>query len=50
MASEHLYWDHASVLAQIGVLEAKTPGVAGAGSARTLLDPHLLSSGALTRS
>jgi len=49
MASEHLYWDHASVLAQVGVLAADTPGVAGAGSARTLLDPTLLSSAPLTR-
>jgi carboxymethylenebutenolidase len=37
IASEHLYWDHAGVLAQVGVLDpAKTP-VKGVESARTLL-------------
>lgn len=38
IASEHLYWDHASVLAQLGVLDsAKTP-IKGIESARTLLE------------
>jgi carboxymethylenebutenolidase len=37
IASEHVYWDHASVLAQVGVLDpAKTP-VKGVESAHTLL-------------
>jgi hypothetical protein len=37
IASEHLYWDHASVLAQLGILDpAKTP-VKALESPRTLL-------------
>jgi carboxymethylenebutenolidase len=37
IASEHVYWDHAGVLAQVGVLDpAKTP-VKGVESVRTLL-------------
>jgi carboxymethylenebutenolidase len=38
IASEHLYWDHASVLAQLGVIDPATVPVKGAESARTLLD------------
>ena len=38
IASEHLYWDHASVLAQLGVLDPRNVPVKGAESARTLLD------------
>ena len=38
IASEHLYWDHASVLAQLGVLDPRRVPVKGAESARTLLD------------
>lgn len=37
IASEHLYWDHASVLAQIGVIDRTRVPVQGAESARTLL-------------
>ena len=36
--SEHLYWDHASVLAQLGVIDPARIPVKGAESARTLLD------------
>ncbi len=39
IAHEHLYWDHASVLVQLGLLDAATPSVVGAEAARTLLDP-----------
>ena len=40
--NEHIYWDQASVLVQIGLLDpAKTPVVAGAETARKLLDPSL---------
>jgi carboxymethylenebutenolidase len=38
VASEHLYWDHASVLAQLGILDPAKVPVKGAESARTLLD------------
>jgi carboxymethylenebutenolidase len=38
IASEHLYWDHASVLAQLGVVDPATVPVKGVESARTLLD------------
>lgn len=36
---EHLYWDQASVLAQIGVLPSAGLPVLAAGQARALLDP-----------
>jgi carboxymethylenebutenolidase len=39
IASEHLHWDQASVLAQLGLLDAATPGVRGAEVAHLLLDP-----------
>jgi carboxymethylenebutenolidase len=38
IASEHLYWDHASVLAQVGVMDPGTVPVKGVESARTLLE------------
>jgi carboxymethylenebutenolidase len=37
IASEHLYWDHASILAQLGVIDRTQVPVQGAESARTLL-------------
>ena len=37
IAHEHLYWDHASILAQIGVIDPAQVPVQGAESARTLL-------------
>jgi carboxymethylenebutenolidase len=37
IASEHLYWDHGSILAQLGVIDATKVPVLGAESARTLL-------------
>ncbi len=40
--NEHIYWDQASVLVQIGLLDPKTTSaVAGAETARKLLDPSL---------
>ena len=39
MASEHLFWDQGSVLAQLGVIDGATPGLYGAEAARTLLNP-----------
>src|SRR5215475_11934214 len=38
MAHEHLYWDQASVLAQLGLLERGGLPVVGAESARSVLD------------
>jgi carboxymethylenebutenolidase len=38
IASEHLYWDHASVLAQLGVIDPAKLPVKGVESARTLLE------------
>ena len=37
--SEHIYWDQASVLAQIGVLAVSGLPVMAAGQAKALLDP-----------
>jgi len=41
LASEHIYWDQASVLVQIGLIDAATLPVAGVESARKVLDPTL---------
>jgi len=39
VASEHIYWDQASVLVQIGLLPSSGLPVLGAGQAKALLDP-----------
>jgi carboxymethylenebutenolidase len=39
LAHEHIYWDQASVLVQLGLLDPKTLPVAGAESAAKVLDP-----------
>src|SRR5437879_4269199 len=41
LAHEHIYWDQASVLAQIGLIDAAILPVAGVESARKVLDPSL---------
>ena len=41
VAHEHIYWDQASVLVQIGLLDPASLPVAGADSAKKALDPHL---------
>lgn len=41
LAHEHIYWDQASVLVQLGLLEATTLPVAGIESARKVLDSSL---------
>jgi carboxymethylenebutenolidase len=41
LAHEHIYWDQASVLVQIGLLDPTGLPVAGAMTARKALDPHL---------
>lgn len=41
LAHEHIYWDQASVLVQLGLLDANMLPVAGVESARKALDPSL---------
>jgi carboxymethylenebutenolidase len=41
LAHEHIYWDQASVLVQLGLIEVAKLPVAGAESARKVLDPTL---------
>ena len=41
VAHEHIYWDQASVLAQIGLLDPTGLPVTGAEQAEQLLDPTL---------
>ncbi|MGH9767416.1 MAG: dienelactone hydrolase family protein [Blastocatellia bacterium] len=41
LAHEHIYWDQASVLAQLGLLDASRLPVAGVESAEKVLDPSL---------
>jgi carboxymethylenebutenolidase len=41
VAHEHIYWDQASVLVQLGLLDPAGLPVCGADSARKVLDPEL---------
>jgi carboxymethylenebutenolidase len=41
LAHEHIYWDQASVLAQLGLIDAATLPVCGADTAWKALDPSL---------
>ena len=41
VSHEHIYWDQASVLVQIGLLDPKGLPVVGAEGARKVLNPHL---------
>ena len=41
LAHEHIYWDQASVLVQLGLLDSKKLPVSGAESARKVLDPAM---------
>ena len=41
LAHEHIYWDQASVLVQLGLLDGARLPVCGAESARKVLDPQL---------
>jgi carboxymethylenebutenolidase len=43
LVHEHIYWDQASVLAQVGLLDASRLPVAGAEAARKVMDPSLTS-------
>lgn len=49
LAHEHIYWDQASVLVQLGLLDAARLPVSGAESAHKILDPHLPSNGLIRR-
>lgn len=47
---EHIYWDQASVLAQVGLLDEAELPVLGARQARKVLDPSLPSNALIDRS
>ena len=49
LAHEHIYWDQASVLVQLGLLDASRLPVAGVETARKVLDPGLPSNELMTR-
>ena len=50
LAHEHIYWDQASVLVQLGLLEPGNLPVAGIESARKAMDPRLASNELIDRS
>jgi carboxymethylenebutenolidase len=41
VVSEHIYWDQASLLAQVGMLDATNLPIAGSGQAHALVDPEV---------
>ncbi|MGA8399138.1 MAG: ester cyclase [Stellaceae bacterium] len=49
LAHEHIYWDQASVLAQLGLIDAGKLPVAAADSARKVLDPTLAANALIRR-
>jgi carboxymethylenebutenolidase len=49
VAHEHIYWDQASVLVQVGLLEPKGLPVAGAETARKVVDKSQPSNALMTR-
>jgi len=49
LAHEHIYWDQASVLAQLGLIDASTLPVAGVESAEKVLNPKLASNALMNR-
>lgn len=49
LAHEHIYWDQASVLVQLGLLDSSSLPVAGTESAQKVLDPTLPSNGLMAR-
>jgi carboxymethylenebutenolidase len=49
LAHEHIYWDQASVLVQLGLLDAGRLPVAGVEAARKALDPRLPSNALIER-
>ena len=48
VAHEHIYWDQASVLVQVGLIDPALLPVAGADSARKVLDRSLPSNGLMS--
>jgi len=50
LAHEHIYWDQASVLLQLGLIDPDGLPVAGADSARKVLDPRLPANALIRRS
>jgi carboxymethylenebutenolidase len=50
LAHEHIYWDQASVLVQVGLLAPGTLPVVGVESARKAIDPSLPSNALIDRS
>jgi carboxymethylenebutenolidase len=49
LAHEHIYWDQASVLAQLGLIDSSRLPVAGVQSAEKVLDPALPSNALMSR-
>src|SRR5919198_3565288 len=49
LAHEHIYWDQASVLVQLGLLDGRSLPVAGVESARKALNPSLPSNALIDR-
>ncbi|MBD1865472.1 MULTISPECIES: ester cyclase [Trichocoleus] len=49
LAHEHIYWDQASVLVQVGLLDPSTLPVVGIDSARKAIDPNLPSNTLIDR-
>jgi carboxymethylenebutenolidase len=49
LAHEHIYWDQASVLVQLGLLESRDLPITGAESARKVIDPTLPANLLITR-
>jgi len=49
LAHEHIYWDHASVLVQVGLIDPAGLPVAGAESARKVLNPNVPANGLMRR-
>jgi carboxymethylenebutenolidase len=47
--SEHIYWDQASVLVQLGLLDPSRLPIAGVETARKLADPHVPSNELMDR-
>jgi|SRR5882762_4492170 len=49
LAHEHIYWDQASVLVQLGLLDATTLPITGVKSSRKVLDPKMPSNELMDR-
>ena len=49
IASEHIYWDQASVLAQVGLLDAEKLPTAGIEASRKVIDPSQKPSNSLIK-